>query len=403
MLWNKRIFFLFVLLFNSPLVFAHRTTGAHESLVACERLLDSSSALGDLFNDADFGKKLVEFLLESEAEIYELESNNPQELSRMAATASGRAKLKLVNYARESVFPIFVRHAENFAYLNDVELSSLAHDEHGQIATEMVTIKDQLFQLLSDVLLPGADSQSVLIEVVRSKDQRANTEWNRRLTRMYLAAAPHMKWSAELISEELDADGGVRRALIRIKGPRAYQLLQFERGTHRAIIDGDAAASRANRNRTHTNFADVLVYDEPTFSEVILKPQDIHIESMRASGAGGQHVNRTDSAVRVRHLPTGLEVHIQSHRSQHANRAEALKILTAKLQALTRERDQQTLQSARGARAVNLGDDSRYVRTYDSRYNRTELESLLVHGNLGPSLYAKLMQALKLRFETRQR
>jgi peptide chain release factor 1 len=283
---------------------------------------------------------------------------------------------------------------ENWEFVSDPDYASIAKEEQAAILKELAPVKLELFRQIYDLLLPAA-SNSVILEVMRAKDQPLHSEWNEELVRMYLTAAPRLGWSAELISEDVD-ETGIRRAMIRVSGERSYQFLKFERGVHREIISGDAYGTRANRNRTHTRYAEVFVYEEPELTVSEIKPSEIDIETMRASGAGGQHVNRTDSAVRVRHRPTGLEVSIQSHRSQHQNKTDALRILAAKVLEKRRQEDFDRF-SAKRNEAAELTDENRYVRTYDWRYDQVALQNLLTHGNLEPQLEARLMQVLKSR------
>lgn len=385
----RRIIFLFVILLATP---------SWAKVSDCELLLDTPAALAAVFDEPQFGAQVLRYAIDLHLEMTHLEQTQPDIWFRQGNHPEGRAKLKLAAFVRSRLIPILSRHMENWDLLSDPDYSSLAEEEQAAILKELAPVKVELFHQIYDLLVP-ASSDSVILEITRAKDLPLHSDWNEKLVRMYLAAAPRLGWTAELVSADVD-DDGIRRAILRISGARANQLLKFERGVHREIIAGDVNGSRANRNRTHTRYAEAFVYEEPELTVSAIKPSEIDIETMRASGAGGQHVNRTDSAVRVRHRPTGLEVTIQSHRSQHQNKADALRILAAKVLEKRRQEDAEKFASQRN-QAAELTDENRYVRTYDWRHDQAYLENLMTHGNLEPQLEARLMQVLKSRLARR--
>jgi len=181
------------------------------------------------------------------------------------------------------------------------------------------------------------------------------------LLRMYARYAERQGWKVEVLSESPGEHGGYREVISRVAGKGAYSRLKFESGTHRV----QRVPATEAQGRIHTSACTVAILPElEEIDEIALNPAELRIDTYRASGAGGQHVNKTDSAIRITHLPTGIVVECQDERSQHKNRSRAMSLLRAKL--LQTEQQKQTAQQAQERKLqVGSGDRSERIRTYN--------------------------------------
>jgi peptide chain release factor 1 len=181
------------------------------------------------------------------------------------------------------------------------------------------------------------------------------------LLRMYLRYAERNRWKTEVISESASELGGYKEAIVRIEGQGAYSKLKFESGGHRVQRVPETEA----QGRIHTSACTVAVLPEADeIDDVKIDPTEIRIDVYRASGAGGQHVNKTESAVRITHLPTGLVVECQDDRSQHKNKERAMKILAARIKD-KQVQDQQRSEASTRKSLIGSGDRSERIRTYN--------------------------------------
>ncbi len=209
------------------------------------------------------------------------------------------------------------------------------------------------------------DERSVFIEVRAGAGGQEAALFAADLLRMYTNYALKKGWRASLVDESFTDIGGIREATLHIQGENAYGHLKFEAGVHRV----QRVPKTETQGRVHTSTATVAVLPEAEEVDVTINPADLRIDVYRASGAGGQHVNKTDSAVRITHLPTGTVVACQEERSQHKNKAKAMKMLQSRLLSVEKERHDAE-QSKQRKEMVGRGMRSEKVRTYNFPQNR---------------------------------
>ena len=245
----------------------------------------------------------------------------------------------------------------------DPEMRELAEAE----LQELTRQRDELEQELKVLLLPKdpTEEKDVILEIRAGTGGEEAALFAADLTRMYTRYAEAQGWKVEVLSSHPTTIGGCKEIILGISGKGAYGKLRFESGVHRVQRVPTTEAS----GRIHTSTVTVAILPEPEEVEVQIDPKDLRVEVFRASGHGGQHVNVTDSAVRMTHLPTGIVVSCQDERSQHKNRAKAMRVLRARLLEKAKA-EQETEISQKRREQVGTGERSEKVRTYNFPQNR---------------------------------
>ncbi len=241
----------------------------------------------------------------------------------------------------------------------DPEMREFADTEvkEGRARLEQIEIDLQKQLLPKD---PN-DDRNVFLEVRAGTGGDEAALFAGVLFRMYMRFAERRRWQVELISESVGEKGGYKEVIARIIGQGAYSVLKFESGAHRV----QRVPTTETQGRVHTSACTVAILPEADeVSDVVLNPADLRIDTFRASGAGGQHINKTDSAVRITHLPTGTVVECQDGRSQHKNKAQAMAVLAARIKA-KEENVAHAKQAAERKSLVGSGDRSERIRTYN--------------------------------------
>ena len=285
----------------------------------------------------------------------------------------------------------------------DVEMAELAREEIAAAEAERAQLQDALQR----ALLPRDpdDERNAFLEIRAGTGGDESALFAGDLARMYLRWCERQGWHTEVLSSNDSELGGYKEIVLRIEGAGAYGQLRFESGGHRV----QRVPATESQGRIHTSACTVAVLPEPDETEEIkLNPADLRIDTFRASGAGGQHVNKTDSAIRITHLPTGLVAECQDDRSQHRNKAKAMAVLQARLRE--RERSERAAREAATRKGlIGSGDRSDRIRTYnfpqgrltDHRINLTLYKlGAVMEGDLGDVVRA--MQAARAAEELAQ-
>jgi len=243
--------------------------------------------------------------------------------------------------------------------MDDPELKAMAEEEYKLGKARLQRLEDELQVLL----LPRDpdDGRSVFLEIRAGTGGDESALFASDLLRMYSRYAEQKGWRVELMSESMSEVGGYKEVIARIDGDGVYGRLKFESGAHRV----QRVPETETQGRIHTSACTVAILPEADeLSDIVINPSDLRIDTFRASGAGGQHINKTDSAVRITHLPTGLVVECQDDRSQHRNKDKAMQVLAARLKD-KQQQEQHSKEAAQRKSLVGSGDRSERIRTYN--------------------------------------
>jgi len=285
--------------------------------------------------------------------------------------ASDQNKFRELSIEHSQLSPINDQYNQYLSTISDIDTAKKLLTEDDQDIKEMAEEEissgqnklDQLELELKKLLLPKDpnDSRDIIIEIRAGTGGDEASIFSGDLYRMYTRYVEKSKFKIEILSSNIGEHGGFKEIIARISGSNVYSKLKFESGAHRV----QRVPETESQGRVHTSACTVAVMPEVTdIEEVNINMSDVRVDTFRASGAGGQHVNKTDSAVRVTHIPTGTVVECQDGRSQHKNKAQALSVLASRILD-SQQQEQQQEQASQRKELVGSGDRSQRIRTYN--------------------------------------
>lgn len=321
-------------------------------------------------------------------------SNNPQEIKKLSIELR-QIRPIVDSYHKYQQILADIDTANDILSTDDTDLKEMAKEELQLAKVEKTT----LVLDLQKQLLPKDenDSRNVILEIRAGTGGDEASIFSGDLLKMYLRFAEKKGWQSKMLSSNASEHGGFKEVIVQISGQNVYGKLKFESGAHRV----QRVPQTESQGRVHTSACTVAVMPEVSnIEEVNINMNDLRIDTFRASGAGGQHVNKTDSAVRITHTPTGTVVECQDGRSQHKNKAQALSILASRILD-TKQREQHQAQAQNRKQLIGSGDRSERIRTYnfpqgrltDHRINLTLYRLLdVLEGNLEEVIEALIIE-----------
>jgi peptide chain release factor 1 len=306
-------------------------------------------------------------------EALEKKYNEIQEQMSSKEVLNNYEKLKTLNEELKKIAPVVEKYRlytsiqnqikQNEELLKDSELKELAKEEIKELEIKSFQLMDELkFMLLPKDPL---DKKDIILEIRAGTGGEEAALFAQDLFRMYARYAENKNFKVEILEKSLSDTGGIKEIIANVRGKGVYSKFKFESGTHRV----QRVPITESQGRIHTSAATVAVLPEADDVEVNINPDDLRIDVYRSSGSGGQHVNTTDSAVRITHIPTGIVATCQDEKSQYKNKDKAMKILYARLSDFYRSQQESQIAQARKAQ-VGSGDRSERIRTYNFSQGR---------------------------------